>query len=294
MKVGEPSRTALATAFSRAYHQIAPEPRIFVDPLAVRITGASPEELIDRHTAILNEAGMDPMLQRRRRMFLAARSCFAEETLATAVAEGVQQVVILGAGLDTFAYRNPYDSVRVFEVDHPDTQAWKRERLAAAGIDIPDSLTFAPVDFESQTLDEGLDTAGFDRGQPAVFVWLGVVMYLTKDAMVAVLRFMAGQSASARVVIDYLYPPTNDAAQQARVDRVAAIGEPWLSFFTAEEFANQLRTLGFDEVEDFAGEVLVARCLEQPAPSTSGGAGPHVVRAVSLGSKRERNYSPAS
>ncbi|MEU4342372.1 class I SAM-dependent methyltransferase [Nocardia sp. NPDC023852] len=294
MKVGEPSRTALATAFSRAYHQIAPEPRILVDPVAVRITGASPKELIDRATAILNEVGMDPMLQRRRRMFLAARSRFAEETIATAVAEGIQQVVILGAGLDTFAYRNPYDGVRVFEVDHPDTQAWKRERLAAAGIDIPDSLTFAPVDFESRTLDEGLSTAGFDRGQPAVFVWLGVVMYLTKDAIVTILEFIAGQSASTRVVIDYLYPPTSDTSQQARVDRVAAIGEPWLSFFTAEEFADQLRALGFDQIEDHTGAVLVDRYLERPAPSTGGEAGPHVVRAVSLGSKREGHYGPAS
>ncbi|WP_324192928.1 class I SAM-dependent methyltransferase [Nocardia transvalensis] len=127
---------------------------------------------------------------RPRRLFFAARARFAEDCVAAA---GVRQVVILGAGLDTFTYRHPHPDLRVFEVDHPATQAWKRERLAATGTYRPEKVIFVPVDFETQTLATRLESAGFSRADPAVFVWLGVVFYLTPDAAHATLEYIAGQ-----------------------------------------------------------------------------------------------------
>ncbi|WP_433194762.1 class I SAM-dependent methyltransferase [Nocardia sp. CA-107356] len=274
MQLGQPSRTALATAYARAYHQIASEPRIFTDPLAIQIADVTPDQLADLDSATMQEGDADGAMRRRRRMFLAARARFAEETITDAVAHGTRQVVILGAGLDTFAYRNPHPDVRVFEVDHPDTQAWKRQRLDATGIEIPPSLTFAPVDFESQTLAAGLADADFDRSRPAVFIWLGVVMYLTQETVLDTLRFIAGQATPVQVVFDYLYPasastPEYVAQRTARADRVAAVGEPWLSFFTADEIANLLRDTGFDRVDDRAAPDLIAGYLGIPAQQSS-------------------------
>jgi methyltransferase (TIGR00027 family) len=276
MQEGQPSRTALATAHARAYHQVADEPRVFVDPLALRIAGVAADELTGWDT------GLDPDLARRRRLFLAGRSRFAEDAVAQAVAAGTRQVVILGAGLDTFGCRNPHDGVRVYEVDHPSTQAWKRSRLAEADIVVPETLTFAPVDFENESLAGGLEAAGFDREAPAVFVWLGVVMYLTRDAIMATLRYIADQKAAAVVVFDYLYPPSSapaGAAQKERADRVAAAGEPWVTYFTAQGIADDLRAIGFDEVEDLSAPELLAGYLGRP-DARPRDTGPHVVRAA--------------
>lgn len=276
MQVGQPSRTALAVAYARAYHQLADVPPVFVDPLALRIAGAAVDELTQW------DVGLDPDLARRRRLFLAGRSRFAEDTVAQAVAAGTGQVVVLGAGLDTFGCRNPYDGVRVFEVDHPSTQAWKRTRLAEADIAVPETLTFAPVDFEHESLADGLRAAGFDREAPAVFVWLGVVMYLTRDAIMTTLRYIADQNSATVVVFDYLYPPSAaqaGAAQQQRADRVAAAGEPWLTFFTAPGLTDDLRAIGFEDVEDLSAPELLARYLGSPL-AQSRDTGPHVVRAA--------------
>ncbi|WP_433713853.1 class I SAM-dependent methyltransferase [Nocardia sp. CA-084685] len=284
MQLGQPSRTALATAYARAYHQTAREPRIFTDPLAVRIAGVTPDQLVDLETATFQD---DSDMRRRRRLFLAARARFAEDTVADAVATGTRQVVILGAGLDTFAYRNPHPDVRVLEVDHPDTQEWKRQRLDAAGIELPASLTFAPVDFESQTLAAGLAAAGFDRTRPAVFVWLGVIMYLTRDTILDTLRFVAGQATPVRMVFDYLYPASASTSEEmdqrtARADLVASIGEPWLSFFTADEVAKLLRDKGFDQIDDRAAPHLISGYLGV-APLKVSAVAPHVLCAMRTG-----------
>ncbi|MFI6046834.1 class I SAM-dependent methyltransferase [Nocardia sp. NPDC051321] len=264
MEVGKPSRTAFATASARAYHQIAPEPRVFTDPLAVPITGVTAQELAEKAiAATASEPSEEIAFYRVRRLFMASRSRFAEETVADAVSDGARQVVILGAGLDTFAYRNPDPALRVFEVDHPATQAWKRQLLAKAAIPVPDSMTFAPIDFESETLATGLASAGFTRDQPAVFVWLGVVMYLTGDAIRSTLRYMAEQATPVRLALDYV-PPAADAAPEhhaqlrARADRLAALGEPILSHFSPAELAAELRAAGFDDVEDLSASDLIA------------------------------------
>ncbi|MGE5190665.1 MAG: class I SAM-dependent methyltransferase [Gemmatimonadota bacterium] len=154
MKEGGPSATALRVAMRRAAHQVLDDPRVFDDPLALRIVGAEdvPEPRPDPAWAERSSPA------RGLRAFLAARCRYAEDELRVAVGRGTRQYVVLGAGLDTFACRNPYpaDVLRVFEVDHPATQSWKRARLEDAGIAIPGTLTFAPVDLERVTLEEGL------------------------------------------------------------------------------------------------------------------------------------------
>lgn len=259
MQNNVPSRTALATAYARAYHHIADRPRILTDPLAARLLGVTADELFELDESAKNQLGSRP-----RRLFFAARARFAEDRVAAAVAVGVPQVVILGAGLDTFAYRNPHSGLRIFEVDHPATQAWKRQRLAAAGIDQPESLTFVPVDFETDSLAAGLESAGFSRTNPAVFVWLGVVFYLTPDAVRTTLEYIAGQSRSVEVIFDYLQPGDTDedrANLQARAHRVAAAGEPWFSYFRPDDIAAQLRSLRFTDVEDQSATDLIVSYL---------------------------------
>ncbi|MBF6065613.1 class I SAM-dependent methyltransferase [Nocardia terpenica] len=276
---GQPSRTALATAYARAYHQVAAEPRVFTDELAVPIAGIPAAELGETNDS-------EDEWPRLRRLFLAGRARFAEDTIAEAVADGARQAVILGAGLDTFGCRNPHPGLRVFEVDHPDTQAWKRQRLAEADIAIPTSLTFAPVDFETGTLAAGLAAAGFDRTAPTVFAWMGVVFYLTPETITGTLRFIADQAAPVRVVLDYLYPPATEngaaqAAMTARADRVAALGEPWRSYFTAEEFARVLGDLGYRDIEDRSAPEVLADYMEQPPTyPDSLPRPPHIVRAT--------------
>jgi len=171
MDEGRPSRTAQSTAQLRAAHQIVDHPRILDDPLALRIIGSRAEAAVRA-----NPQGDQRLATLRAIVVLCSR--YAEDELARAVHRGVGQYVILGAGLDTFAYRNPYPAwgLRVFEVDHPATQARKRARLHEAGIDIPDSLAFAPVDFEKETLADALRRAGLRTDEPVFFSLLAHLM----------------------------------------------------------------------------------------------------------------------
>src|ERR1700691_166938 len=183
MQTGRASRTALRVAQRRAIHQVLDQPCVLADPIAIPLLGP--------------EFSYDPVREMRPfarafRASMAARSRNAEDRMAASVANGVAQYVILGAGLDTFAYRNPLPQLRVFEVDFPATQAWKRALLAAAAIAAPVNLTFVPLDFERMTLAAGLAAAGFDASRPAFFVWLGVVPYLTLSAFRAALETIAG------------------------------------------------------------------------------------------------------
>jgi methyltransferase (TIGR00027 family) len=257
MQAGLPSRTAFAAAAHRAAHQNLERGFIFCDPLAVRILGAEADALIREATK--SDA------QRKMRMFIAMRSRYTEDALDAAVKTGVTQLVVLGAGLDTFAYRSPYGaSVRVFEVDFPATQTWKRGRLAEAGIGVPEWLTFAPVDFETGSLADGLAGVGFDASEQTFFTWLGVVPYLTEDAIWATLSFIGGLPGGAHVVFDYSDPPeTMDADVRAfhdqRARRVAAVGERWITYFEAEPLRQRLLELGFLEVEDLRSGQLVNR-----------------------------------
>jgi methyltransferase (TIGR00027 family) len=274
MQIGQPSRTAQGAAAHRAAHQLLEQGRIFHDPLAVRILGESPRTLEAEARANPGRRGM--------RLFIAARTRFAENAVAAAVARGVGQLVVLGAGLDTFAYRNPHTELRVFEVDHPATQGWKRQRLVEAGIAMPASMRFAPVDFERVSLAEGLQAAGFDAAAPAIFTWLGVVPYLTEAAVFATLGFIAGLARGSEVVFTYSDPPEEMSADGAaahgrRAARVKALGEPWLTFFTPKTLHARLRALGFGEIEDLGPTEVSILYFGAPAgaPDRKGG---HLIR----------------
>jgi methyltransferase (TIGR00027 family) len=274
---GQPSRTALRAAAYRAAHQTLDGGSVFTDPLALRILGSEAD-------AIIRKLAADPA-NRKLRLFLAARSRFAEDCLAAAVACGVRQAVILGAGLDTFSLRNPHARVglRVFEVDHPATQAWKRRRLTEVGIPVPPSLIFAPVDFAAQDLPPRLCAAGLHADHPAFFHWLGVVHYLEHAAISSTLRFIAGVPQS-EVVFDYDEPPENYPSEgRANVAaigaRAAAAGEPWVSFFDPTELSRELSEHGFREQEDLGYAEIAVRYLGVQREKAKGGAGPHVVHA---------------
>lgn len=277
MQTGQPSQTARGAAAHRAVHQTLEAGVIFTDPFAVAI-------LDDDTRARLPEMAADPS-HRPMRHFIAARSRFSEDTLASCVARGVRQAVILGAGLDTFAMRNPHTGkgMQVFEVDYPATQAWKRERLAQAGLEVPASLTFAPVDFERQGLADGLAAAGFRSDRPAYFQWLGVVPYLTREAVSGTLDFIAGVPDS-EIVFDYAEPFENYPAERrtnvmAVAERAAARGEPWLSLFDPAELSDMLRNSGFLIVEDLGLAEITDRFYGALKQDIGIGAGPHVVRA---------------
>ena len=253
---GQPSATALKVAMRRAAHQLLDDPKVFDDPLALKIIGEKAagqlERELDRERSVWGGA---------LRAHMAVRSRFAEDRLALAHAAGVRQYVVLGAGLDTFAWRNPHADLRVFEVAHPSTQAWKRNCLQISGVASPDGLIYAPVDFEAQTLQQGLAEAGFDPARPAFFSWLGVVMYLTEDAALRTLAYVAGLPAGSEIVFDF---PVTDGhmtpllrrAVARLAQRVAALGEPFRSAYDPGELVTRLLGLGFSQAETLGTDAL--------------------------------------
>jgi len=258
MQEGKFSRTAQRVAIRRAAHQVLDHPRVLDDPLALRIIGAETAE------ELRSNPRENHKFARAFRAFMAARSRYAEDELARAVAHGVSQYVILGAGLDTFAYRNGHPELRVFEVDHPATQEWKRQQLHVAGISIPQSVIFVPVDFERQTLADGLGSCGFDANAAAFFSWLGVTPYLTHDACLATLSFIARMPAGSGVVFDFAIDPALlNAGQREALDalsaRVARYGEPFQLFFDPSKLQKELKSLGFRRTEFLQGEQINAR-----------------------------------
>jgi methyltransferase (TIGR00027 family) len=245
MKTGRASKTALRVAIRRAAHQLIDQPAVLDDPIAVRLVGSGYAR--DKKRA-LHRVAQD------FRFFLSVRSRYAEDQLAAFVAQGGSQYVVLGAGLDTFAYRNPFPSLRVFEVDFPATQEWKREMLAKASLALPAGLTFVPLDFERQTLNEGLNEAGFDACRPAFFGWLGVVPYLTLEAFRATLSTIAQLPAGSAVSFDYEAPPATLSPERRVIfnrlaGRVAEAGEPFRLFFTPEALEAEVRRAGFQRFE---------------------------------------------
>ena len=252
-----PSRTALATARYRAVHQVRDGGRVLHDPLAVQILGAPTDDL--------QSANVD----RRMQLFVCARARYAEEVLAAAVPHGMDQLVVLGAGLDTFGYRNPYPALRVVEIDHPATQSWKLQRLADAGISVPPSVTHTPVDLERDDLATVLADA-VDPRRPVLFWWLGVTPYLTLEAIIATLTTLAVLPHTA-VVLDHAAPDPHASAptrawEAQRAARAAAVGEPWVTRLAPEELAALGLRCGFELVHHEDEAELLRRVLGHGRP----------------------------
>ena len=282
MQEGRPSRTALGVATHRAAHQLLDDPKVLDDPLALDILGPERAAALRADPKSTETSPISPYL----RAFTAARSRLAEDLLARAVEQGVGQYVVLGAGLDTFALRNPHppEALKVFEVDYPATQSWKQGLLAQAGLAVPESLTFAPLDFHELTLDQGLARAGHDPRRPTFFAWLGVTPYLTPEAVMATLGFIASCPAGSGVVFDYaispeLLDPRGRKILEAILSRVEASGEPWHAYFDPTALAGELAALGFGRVRDLGQAGINARYFAGRADGLGVGTMYHLMSA---------------
>jgi methyltransferase (TIGR00027 family) len=250
----------MRVAVRRAAHQILDSPRVLDDPVALAIVGPqAAAELAG------NAEGQQSRVGRSVRAFMVARSRFAEDALARAVERGVRQYVVLGAGLDTFAYRNPFRDIalQVFEVDHPATQEWKRRKLRDGGIPVPPSLSFAPIDFERQTLADGLAAGGFDRHAPAFFSWLGVIMYLSPEAIDATLGYVASTPQGGGLAFDYAVSRSSLGLTErlmlaALSRRVADAGEPFRTLFEWPELQQKLTAMGFRSIRHLGADEINA------------------------------------
>lgn len=280
MKEGQGSRTAERVAARRAAHQLLDDPLVFEDPFAFRVLDPEVAARVRADPRAYDSSRAAAYL----RIALAVRSRYAEDELREAVLRGCAQYVVLGAGFDTFALRNPYARLRVFEVDHPDTQNAKRRRLVDAAIAPAADTVYVPVDFAKTTLERELDAAGFDRGAPAFFSWLGVVPYLEREAIAHTLRFIATQNGETTVVFDYGTPPHELSffgrlVFDAMAARVAAAGEPWKSFFAPAELRALLHDAGFTQIEDLGPAELNARYLDQRPDGLRVGEMMHLAKA---------------
>jgi methyltransferase (TIGR00027 family) len=248
-----PSRTALMAAMGRAVHREGPPPHILDDWLAADLAGADGREIV---------AGMQERASPERlhafQAWTAARSRFVEDFVVAGVDDGIEQYVLLGAGLDSFAYRRTdlADRLTVFEVDHPLSQAWKRDRLEELQVPIPGNVVFAPVDFETMSLRDGLVAAGMDVDRRAVVAWIGVTMYLERDAIGATLATIGTCASGTRLVLSFDQPAEvldeRGRALLADVSGTAAqLGEPFISPLRRDEVERLLAEHGFTAVTHF-------------------------------------------
>jgi methyltransferase (TIGR00027 family) len=194
------------------------------------------------------------------------RARYAEDCLAEAVSAGTGQYVILGAGLDTFAYRLPSyaKDLEIFEVDHPATQAWKRDRLDARGIPLPPNLRYVAVDFERDSLERRLAESGFSTRRPAFFSWLGVVQFLSAPAIEATLRFVARLPRGSAITLSFAVPcdlldGEHLELAEYSIESCASRGEPWLSLYQPAEMRAIAKRAGFSESELFSPDAAAER-----------------------------------
>ena len=259
-RIEAPDGTAVRVALWRALHvQVDPPPHVLTDEIGLRLAAAD--------EGWRARPDMDPHATRGFRAAVVARARFIEDLVTEQAGHGVTQYVVLGAGLDTFAQRRPRNAarLRIFEIDQPGHQAWKRRRLIELGHGIPDWLRLVPVDFEAnQSWSERLATAGFDPGRPAVVVSTGVTMYLTKDATVATLRQIAGLAPGSTLALTFLLPADllDDADRpglQAAEQGARTAGTPFISFYTPQEMLSLAREAGFKDVRHVSGTSLAER-----------------------------------
>jgi methyltransferase (TIGR00027 family) len=245
-----PSESMICTAIRRAAHQLLDRPRIFDDPVAVGLIPEASEH------AILSavDAQRAPLSTLLRALF-AFRSRFAEDRLAAAARRGVCQYVVLGAGLDTFAWRQPAyaRNMRIFYVDHPSSLAWTTAQFGRRSLATPANLSFVAADLEAHELAIGLDQHGFEREAGAFCSVLGVTQYLSREAINALLRFAASLSAESEIVLSFVAPDDELEGEELTaaihsVELTRTMGEPWLTRLRPSEAFDVLTRLGFGEV----------------------------------------------
>ena len=269
------SRTALLVAFMRAQHHLHDGGTIIDDPLAHRLLTAGEMAHFakiyagDGHaagapTGDTTAALLEALRKHSPEPNVLARARYTEDRLAAAVERGVRQYVLVGAGLDTFAFRRAdlRDRVQIFELDHPQSQAFKRERLASAGLADPPSLHWAPVDFEHESVADALTRLPFRPDEPAVFAWLGVTMYLTRPAIDAAWRTMRSVAArGSELTFDFITAAgfTNPPPMLQRMrERTRAVGEPMITGLDPATLAGELSATGWTLV-DLLGPAEIAR-----------------------------------
>lgn len=279
--IGRASHTAERVARRRAAHQLIDDPRVLVDPVALTILGPEGEATLRADPRGEDDSSYARML----RAFLVARSRIAETEVAAAHERGIRQYVVLGAGLDTFAYRNPFPDLQVVEIDHPATQEMKRARLAEAGIEVPPNVLYLPVDFSSDDLTHALARTPAVHADRRVFSWLGVSIYLERTAVSATLRAIADAAGhGGAVVFDYAIPLdalslVRRAAVKILMQRLEAIGEPWRTFIEPSVLGEELTALGFGSVTDFGPDQLNAMFFDDRTDGLRVGGIGHVVLA---------------
>ncbi len=241
------SRTALATAYLRAAHQLLDgRPLILNDPVALILLGP---DAGNRIKDSVNKY-MTPE-SKALRSHVVLRSRYTEDRLKLSIKRGINQYIIVGAGFDTFAIRQPpwATHLRIIEVDHPDTQHLKRKKISDSGIPVPSNVVFADVNFENESLEEGLIRNSIRSDEPTFFSWLGVTMYLTEQAIDLTLKCMAKYpSGSEAVVTFHQQPSTRSSASSELASRVSGAGEPFVSYFTPKNFKDKMLAAGFLKV----------------------------------------------
>ncbi|MDL2356763.1 MAG: SAM-dependent methyltransferase [Pseudomonadota bacterium] len=282
MQSGKPSKSAHRVALHRAVHQLLDEPVVFSDPFALPILGKNLAQIVEGDPYQFN----DPM-SRGLRAATVVRSKAAEDMLEVNLTQGVGQYLVLGAGLDTYLLRNPRanKNLRVFEVDHPATQTWKKGILQEQGLKVPDSVEFVAADLETVSLASALTSSTFRSDAPSCFSWLGVTVYLSKQAIFDVLNYVASLPKGSSITFDYRVAPAllhpidqvigEYAAKQFEMD-----GEPWQSYFHPQELQRQIAALGFRDVADFSADELNARYFQKRKDGLRFGNGFRILRAV--------------
>lgn len=254
------SGTAVGVAMLRAAHLIVDgEPPILADTVVGRLLGPEIDTRLREHADNLQTTYL-----RGLRSHVLLRSRFAEDCLEAAVRRGVSQYILLGAGLDTFAYRQPEwaSTLTIIEVDQPASQAAKQRMLLDAGIDVPRNVHFVAIDFEHESLAEGLARHAVDVSRPTFFSWLGVTMYLQRSAIEAVLRTVAAFPPDSEIVLTFAEPRREGEEPSQAAESAAQIGEPWVSYFTRAELADELRRCGFTRIEFLDRDDAIRRYYE--------------------------------
>ena len=294
MEEGKPSATALIIAMFRAAQFLWDQPpKIFEDTLALQFSGCESEaalkeqmEHLDAELARATNPDFALTLRRSMTAGFVARGRYLEDEVDQAVRRGVSQYVILGAGLDSFAYRRPdlAKVLHIFEVDHPATQAWKRTRLRAADVELPAILSLVPVDFEKESLIDNLRRSGYRADSIGLFSWLGVTMYLSTDAIFGTLRAVAALAPGTEIIFEYFVPKDllDENTQRMLATAMTATqarGEAVQSFFEPARLAEQVRKIGFAEVSDFAADEATARYFKDRTDGLRHPALNHYMRA---------------